>query len=373
MGNNAVTIERGLIVSRRSQKNARSRSRSSQKSGREPDLLDLIESNRLSEKDMTALREIMASRNIREEWRGQAIIPPDTLLDRISSLFRRMTDIPLEIPVFLTLHGVAAYLLNAGVTLKVSGTTVRPDLWTTILAESCAGKTLSQSVVEKIMPLPLLPNELTAAKFIEAVAENNRTAWFADEWAQVLKRINNQTYAEEIREYLLKIYDNKPIRRSTTKSCIEVEDPALVIVGTTVGSTFYENVTAEMMLDGFMQRFGYVIGNPDPARTPDMFPIYHVYKPENLAPCIEAWNALTAAPLHAEYSVSQRSEAVFCDAFRQMYRQASDVPTSFFRRVMWRSFKYALVFHFLLRKSSPEIDAEDIGWALRVSPDISYR
>ena len=43
------------------------------------------------------------------------------------------------------------------------------------------------------------------------------------------------------------------------------------------------------------------------------------------------------------------------------------MPASFFRRIMWRTFKYALVYHVLLGKAEAVIDAEDVGWAVRVA------
>lgn len=201
----------------------------------------------------------------------------------------------------------------------------------------------------------------------QASIAGNRAAWFQDEWVQTLKRIETQTYCEELREYLLRLHDGKPLARRTVKGSIEIADPALVILGTTVDETFLDNVSAESMLDGFSQRFGFIIGDADPDRTPDRFPIYKVEDAGNLAPVCAAWEAIAALPLHPEYLVGAEAEAAFCDAFRHHYQQNREVPASFFRRVMWRTFKYALVYHILLGKADAWIDAEDVGWAIRVA------
>jgi hypothetical protein len=202
---------------------------------------------------------------------------------------------------------------------------------------------------------------------MEELRDHNRGALFQDEWAQYIKRMDGQSYAEEMKEYLLRLYDNKPIARRTAKATIEVDDPALVIVGTTVEDTFLKNVSLESMLDGFSQRFQYVIGREDPARTPDMFPIYRTMEPDNLLPVQLAWAALECVPLHAQYNVDKAGEQEFVQAFQRMFDHYRSIPASFFRRVMWRTFKYALVYHLLLGKHSDTIDAEDIGWAARAS------
>ena len=334
---------------------------------RQLDLVDLIERDILTGERREILRGILASGTADRTWRGEIIVPPDTLLAKVVELFERTTDFPLEVPAFLTLHCLAAYLLDKAVKVRVAGTKVQTDLWTTILAPSGSGKTQATTVLAEVMPLRLLPEATSAARFIEEVAKNNRAAWFQDEWAQMLKRMNSQTYAEELKDYLLRIYDNRPIARRTAKGTIEIADPALVIVGTTVRETFLDNVSAESMLDGFMQRFQFVIGDPDPARPPDMFPIYHTMEEENLAPLHQAWDVLKRLPIHDEYVVERAAEEAFVDAFKRLFVQNREMPASFFRRIMWRSFKYAIVYHFLLAKVAHVIDAEDVGWAVRVS------
>lgn len=329
-------------------------------------LIDLIASDRLSDDRRTALKGLLASKPA-GHWRGMDIVPPGSLLDRVAELFQRTTDFPLEVPVFLTLNSLAAYLLDRDVVIEVAGTRMRPDLWTTILAPSGSGKTLSTTVISATMPLRQFPQTTTAATFMQQLAEHNRGAWFQDEWAQVLKRIETQSYAEELRDYLLRLYDNKPLSRTTMKGSIVVEDPALVIVGTSVPETFLSAVSAESMLDGFMQRFQYVVGDPDPARPASLFPIYRTMEPGNLAPLAAAWQALEAKPLHPIYRTSTEAEDSYVIAFRQAFARHESMPTSFFRRVMWRAMKYALVYHFLLGKAEEVIDAEDVGWAARVS------
>ncbi|MBI2240428.1 MAG: DUF3987 domain-containing protein [Magnetospirillum gryphiswaldense] len=331
------------------------------------DLLALMEQGKMTDQQMNTLKGIVALRGQGPQWRGDSIVPPGSLLDEMASLFRRTTDFPLELPVIMTLHALAAYMLKRGAEASIGGTRVRPDLWTTLLAPSSAGKTKTTTVIKKVMPLHLFPEVTTAARFIIDLTEHNHSAWFQDEWAQLLKRMESQTYAEELRDYLLRLHDNNPISRRTKTEEVAVADPALVVLGTTVEQTFLENVSAESMLDGFMQRFGFIIADLDPSRTPDMFPIYRVEEPTNLDPLHKAWQKLKDIPLHSDYEISREAEKAYVDGFRAHYHRHREIPASFFRRVMWRTFKYALVYHVLLGKDSKVLDAQDVGWAMRVS------
>ena len=78
--------------------------------------------------------------------------------------------------------------------------------------------------------------------------------------------MKTQSYLEELKDYLLKSYDNKTISRKTLKHEIIVENPALVLFGLSVYSTFLQNVSLEDMLDGFAQRPSYVIAKNDQER-----------------------------------------------------------------------------------------------------------
>ncbi|ARJ67595.1 hypothetical protein WV31_19015 [Magnetospirillum sp. ME-1] len=330
-------------------------------------LLDLIREGRLGPEQTEALRGLMAAKPASGSWRGLPIMPPGSLLERAVGLFERTTDFPLELPAFMVLHMLAAHLLDLGVEIAVAGTRLRPDLWTTLLAPSGAGKTKTATVLGRVMPVRLFPETTSSARFIEELAAHNRGLWLQDEWGQVLRRMETQSYAEEMREYLLRVHDGKPLARRTAKGTIEVEEPALVILGTTVLDTFTSIVSAESMLDGFMQRFGIVIGDADPKRTPDKFPIYRVEEPGNLAPLHAAWQAIAALPLHPLYTVTAEGETAYETGFGQLFGQHHAIPASFFRRVMWRAFKYAAIYHVLLGKADDRIDAEDVGWAMRVA------
>ncbi|WP_438381614.1 DUF3987 domain-containing protein [Asaia sp. BMEF1] len=326
-------------------------------------IFDQIPEN-LTEAQQATLQGFLNLRTTNTKWRGRDIVPPDTFLATVIDRFHHGCDVPLEIPAFTALHGLAAWLLDQNIQISVAGSMVRPDLWTTVLAESGASKTYATRVLQNIMALRRFPEVTTAAQFVADLREHNHAAWFQDEWGQLIKRINNQTYADEIRDYLLRLYDNQSISRRTKTQTLEVKDPALVILGTTVTDTFLQNVTLESMLDGFMQRFQYVIAERRP--EPPM-PLYTMDDAPTSRALTEAWERVRTTTLHPLYTASPEAIEVYCTQFRRLFRDHATVPSSFFRRILWRSFKYALVYHVLLHKETSEIDAGDLGWAIRVA------
>jgi len=327
-------------------------------------IFDQIAQETLTETQRDTLRGFLNLKTANTKWRGRDIVPPNTFLATVVERFEQGCDVPLEIPAFTALHGIAAWLLDQNVQICIEGSVTLPDLWTTMLAESGASKTYATRVLQRVMALRRFPEVTTAAQFVADLQEHNHAAWFQDEWGQLIKRINSQTYADEIRDYLLRLYDNATITRRTRTQTIEVKDAALVILGTTVTDTFLQNVTLESMLDGFMQRFQYVIAE----RRPDvMMPLYTMEDAHTLSALTNAWDRVRSTPVHPLYTASPEAIEAYCTQFRRLFRNHNNVPASFFRRILWRSFKYALVYHVLLGKETTEIDAGDLGWVIRVA------
>lgn len=296
----------------------------------------------------------------------QECVPPGSLLELIMEAFEATTDIPLEIPVFATLHYLSALLLQKGVVINFAGQHVRPDIWSVCLAESGAGKTYTQSMVKKALDgdIRMFNDFASAAKFMEELRDNNKGLWNRDEFAQFLKQLEVQPHMSEAKDYLLRCYDGTTITRSTKAEKIEVEDPALVIFGSTVYSTFRDNITQEMLLDGFAQRFAYIVAERDPNRG--HVAIYRM--PERIDEIKQKWETLGRNDFYPVYQVDMLGEKAFEEAFSVLLGRSNsaDVPLSFFRRILFRAVKYALIYHILLGKRTPVLDKEDFGYAARV-------
>lgn len=339
------------------------RTRQQAQDSRQGDLFEILERST----DAKEIIRTMLDFHPTETWRGLIATPPGSLLEKATAAFKNYTDIPLEIPFIQVLHFLSAWLLGKKIKIDFFGTILRPDLWTVLLAESGSSKTLAASAISKAIPLSsVFPDSTSAAKWIEDLEEHNNELWIRDEFAQLLKAIETQTHMAEMKDYMLRLFDGTQIARRTKHGRpIVVDDPALTILGMTVFSTFTKNIPLESMLDGFCQRFCYVIADPDPSRP---FQEYAFY---DLRPIIDAisseWQKTAALPIADRYEVGHEGREAFEESFRLLFDSDRQIPQSFYRRILWRSVKYALLYHILLFKTGPEIDAQDMGWAARMA------
>ena len=311
------------------------------------------------------IRAMLAVNDSPTPWRGLLAVPPGSPMDTLLGAFHDETDIPLEIPFFALLHFVSGRLLEKRVKIKGRSVECYADLWTIVLAPSGAGKTFAHNVLAKASPVKSdFPEVASGARFIEALQTHNFGLWFQDEIAQKLKQIETPgSPLADVKEYLLRAYGYDKIERSTKKETITIEEPCVGILGLNTPESFMKALSPESMLDGFAQRFAFVLADRDPARPMKDFPLYNL---ERLgAAATKAFTQIETVPLPEAFEVEQEAEAAFRESFRLLCRD--DIPESFFRRIMFRSFKYAALYHVLLGKTSPVIDAEDIGWGGRAA------
>lgn len=337
-------------------------------------LLDLLaDDSRADARD--TVRGMLACRDRKGigSWRGLLAVPPGTLVEQIISAFQQGSDIPLEIPFFTLLHWLAGHLLKNDVTLTIPGvaTPVRTDLWTVLLAASGAGKSFVESEIRAAIGKDEadrieFPGTgiASGAAFVDALAAYNKGLWIRDEFGQFLKQISKVGgNLEEVKDVLLRLHDGKRIERKTKKYEVTINDPALAILGLSVGETFAGQVSSEDMIDGFAQRFGYIIAAKDPDRTMADFPLYQI----RAGGWREKWKALTASVTHKQYIATDDAIEGYRTAFSALI-PTSHIPESFYRRIMWRAHKYALIFHVLTgRGHEQELDASDYGWAARAA------
>ncbi|MCP3966932.1 MAG: hypothetical protein GY718_11350, partial [Lentisphaerae bacterium] len=272
---------------------------------------------------------------------------------------------PLEIPFFSLIHVIAAYLLNKEITIDIEGFgEVKADIWSVLLASSGDGKSFTKKQIKKILDVDQLefPNgAASAARWIQDLQQNNKRIWIRDEFGQFLKSIQNQPHMEEIKDYLLRIYDNDSIERSTSKYSIQITDPALVILGYAVLEKFPNEVSADDMIDGFAQRFSYIIAERDSNKCITDFPLWNL---EN-STWKSKWEEMVSSIKFNKYTANSQAITAYKTAFTLLYKK--EVPNSFFRRIIWRAHKYALIYHVITGKGEvQEIDAQDYGWAGRV-------
>lgn len=331
-------------------------------------VLPMLKLMKESEEAKNVVKSMLTFTSTQETWRGVIALPPGSVLEKTIEVFRKNTDIPLEIPFFVSLHFLSAYLLQNNITIDFKGEKLEPDLWSVILAESGTGKSFASRMIKNGISnnqdISMFPHCASAAKFVDELQYYNRSFWLKDEFAQFLKALENQTHMEELKDILLKLYDNDTIERRTKKYNIKIDDPALTILGMTVYSTFFNNISNESMLDGFAQRFSYIIAKKDNTRNMEDFPLYPVdiIKKE----IADSWNELLNVKLHDKYEVNANAIEAFKLSFGLLSSHKDKIDDSFFRRIMWRGVKYALLYHIILKKNSNMLDEFDMGWAGRV-------
>ncbi len=301
-----------------------------------------------------------------EDWPTLSdCVPPGSLLGLIDETFLATTDIPRELPVFAALHYVSALLLQNEVVISVVGEEWRPDIWTVCMAESGSGKSFASSRIGSALGglVDMFPDSNSSAKFIEDLRDHNLGLWMRDEFAQFLKSLSADSMGDT-KDYLLRCYDGSTIVRSTKTETIEVRNPALTIFGSTVFQTIKDYLTKEMLVDGFAQRFAFVVAERDPDR-----PLKALYRFKERSHEIEAkWEEIAQRGFHRKYSVDELGIAAFEKAFQILVKRGdkSDVNLSFLKRISHRGMKYALLYHVLLGKTTDRLDAEDFAYAAKV-------
>lgn len=329
----------------------------------------LAEIDRGKNEARETVKAMLAVKPQADYWRGMIAVPPGSSLERVLVAFKRKTDIPLELPFFVMLHFVSGMLLAKQVKLKGRLGEFYPELWTIILADSGSGKTLSHDIIAKASPVKSqFPEPASGAKFIQSFLKHNFGLWFQDEIAQKMKQIDTiGTPLSDCKDYLLRAYSNSKIERATKAETITIEKPCLGILGLNTQKSFFDSISEESLLDGFMQRFGIIVAEPDPERNAFVNPEkYAFYDIDSLHKTVKsAFDNIAKTRIHQVYRVGDDAEEAFRASFSSLIRE--EFPLSYFRRVMFKSFRYALLYHIILGKEKDVIDAEDIGWGARVS------
>lgn len=306
-------------------------------------------------------------------WRGVLAMPPGTLVEDIVDEFDLKTNIPLELPFFLFFHFMAGYLLHNNICLKVEparGKTeiVQPDIWTVVLAGSGSGKTFTSKSIRNGIPdlkdyFYDIAGIASTARFVDDLQKNNRKLFVRDEFNELYKQLNGNVTGplSELKDIFLRLYDNETITRKRRDDEIVIENAAIAFLGMTVTESFTKNLTADDIINGFAQRFSFIVAQKDQNKQMVDYPIYLLEKDS----WNERWIELTKTIKYKTYISDAKAVNAFKKAFILLSNK--DLDESFYRRQMWRAHKYALIYHILLGRGESEyIDPSCYGWAARM-------
>jgi hypothetical protein len=299
-------------------------------------------------------------------WRGMPAVPPGSLLETVLFEFQSKTNIPLEIPFATFIHYIAAVLIGKGIQVDYQGKKMGLDVWTIVLAASCSGKTWTEKEIGEGLGgqnVPMLSSSAaSAARWLEELEANPRSLWIRDEYFQLLKQIDNPASPmHEMKDYLLRAYDNTDIERSTKRDRISVKNPVLSVLGFSSLLPFVDGMDIENLVDGFAQRFAYVLARPDKNRPFQDYPFWSVDKTDWKS----RFNGIFQN-LCPSYKADASAEKMFARMFKQQIGSVS-LEESFYRRIMHRAHKYALIYHIVRGAGKDEVlTEEDYGWAARL-------
>lgn len=287
-------------------------------------------------------------------------IPKNSVLEAVDRYFWEYTDMPRELPFFYVMHYVLASLMQRGVEIHKGKQVILPDLWTVVVARSGSGKTLSQKQLDKAMGggVKLFPDAKTSLQFLTNLRDHRLGLFIRDEFAQFLKDVSKDSSMQNVRDYLLRTYDNSDIDHSTTMSSVTVEKSAISILGYTPTKTLKKYLTPEMLLDGFAQRFSFCVAEQDER------PIIGDYDFDQLADHVAPhWQKIINTPPHPVYTVSNEARGVFNHVVAEIVTKArqDDIDDSFSRRLAFNTYKYGLAYHILSGKSDDVIGPEDLA------------
>jgi hypothetical protein len=295
-------------------------------------------------------------------------VKPASPLDAALQAFKEHTNVPLQIPLMGFLHLVGTWLLKNESVIEVQGATINPDLWTIVLAPSGSGKTFAFDQLQKASKACLnvkaeFDAPASAAAYLQELSDKNRSLWFADEFAQMLSQIEQVgSPLAQAKEYMLKTYDGNPIQRKTKADLIEIENPVLSVLGVNTLESYLNKISEESFTDGFSQRFSYLLAKADPNRSFENYPWFAVQSIQESLKA--AFTSISGLTLHKRYTVGAEAFRAYQEGFKVLLKHG--VSESFFRRLMYRSFKYALIFHVIHGDESSEITKDDIAWAMRL-------
>lgn len=324
----------------------------------------------LKQEEREQLLAFLSAKARPEALSVDGLIPEGSFLQRLCRFFEK-TDASYALPLFQLIMIASSYLTQGGANLWIPGFgTKRPILWTIALAGSGSSKTLATDKVAEILSprtqdVRMFPTGATDAQWIVDLAENNGAYWFQDEVGQLFQQVLKQSNYARIKPWMLDAYSHKPIanRLKGEADKLSIEDPHFTFLGLSVRETWAESVDAASMLDGFCQRFNYVIA---PARTDtDMFDHFLYFAGEGVeewqAKLREFWYALCAQEGALETYTMNDGVLPYLEGWWRSLREkwgTAALPGSFVRRTGFSILSYLVVLHFLIGKSKRPIDLE---------------
>lgn len=190
---------------------------------------------------------------------------------------------------------------------------------------------------------PTLPESNGPAQFVADLADaEGRCYWDIEEWGPWLSQVlNPRSPLADMERVLLMAYDHQTISRRSKESKIEVNNPAIVITGSTPLRTLGDALPLSALLSGLAQRFCYAVAHPDKCRPLSSVPWFHEDRVQ--AACAEAADQIAATPILPEYYVTDEAAETYDKEFSELVGVSGELDESFVRRISYRSLTYCVL------------------------------
>ena len=205
-------------------------------------------------------------RKVKEEaWRRELDNYPNPSYDDLPHFLRLWYDYLGELTEPFPRDVTTSMALTFGSLMwpKVLFENLRLNVWLMMLAEQGSGKNaLSDAMFDVIKRLqnvsPALYTSGTAeGMFKELDGDDKQLLAYMGEMGDWLSTLSRD-YMRNARGVFCNLYDGRPVSHLLSKTAVKVNNPYLVVVGTTTPLVAVENLTRADLEGGFASRFAYV-------------------------------------------------------------------------------------------------------------------
>lgn len=311
----------------------------------------------------------------RERLEALKYCPRGSVLEQAVVLTQEGTDCPPSLSFFGMMAALGAALSQEGFHLKFQdGQIVRPNPWIIALAPSGTGKTYTQAQI--VRPLvgnePItIPETITPAAYLQFfladddidLSNRRSKAFFARDEAGEWFRSLNTLAGQELRDYILRSYDGGTLeKRTKTDGYMETMPISLTILGTAVDNSFFRQVTADDFTNGLLQRFQFVLSHDVPSEIRPRYG-WPAGRREAAADRFRAeWRSILELP--RSLTCNQQALNSYDRWFLDRFPHDDCEKKSYFRRIGWASFKYAVIYAVLAGSSVVDQNSMDLALKL---------
>jgi len=317
----------------------------------------------------STMRAILFSRSRVEIWKWLVATPPGSSLEVVLAEFRQRTPIALELVYIGWISLLCQFLAEEGATIIYGDQKIRLDLYTVILASTGSMKSWSlnrmlSAVRAEWSPRQILDPGSTAGLLAQLKESDGKASlWRIEEFGEFWTELDKESHAGTKRLLLLN-YDGESVGKGLKAEKVVVESPYLSFLGTTVTENLSGQIPPEDWRSGMCQRIAFVLAGADSDPDRDWrLPKFALLKVDEKKIRRE-FQKMRKTPVHPAYEFSPAAISQIQHCWAMIGGMGDQ---EFVRRVEFRAFKYAVVFHWMLGKGSKFLDAEDIGWAFRLA------